>query len=172
MTVVEFDDDERAAIIAETQRLRAEPPPRDRRGVGCVTVLVSGFLLLVLPPTVKKLGWPPLVADVLFWLLVMPCAVGFFAAFFLTTSRYSQASARVQDALAWLSSHPDARDAEARRHAVVLICCHVINDDGGLAQVVGIEEAKEKLGASLHYVVAVERVLTGEGLSESSFGNA
>ena len=126
----------------------------------------------MLPPVSKQLGWPPLIADILFWLLVIPCTAGFFAAFFLTTSRYSRAAARVHEALTWLENHPDARDAEARRHAVALILYHVISDDGGLAQVIGIDEAKARLGANLHYVVAVQRVLAGEKLSDDSFSNA
>lgn len=170
MEPIEFDAGERAAILAEAQRLHAEPLPTDRRGVGCVTVLITGVLLLMLPPLSKWLGWPPVVADVLFWLLAIPCALGLFAAVFLTTSRYTRATARAHEALVWLESHPGARDVEARRHAVALVCYHVINDDGGLAQVIDVDAAKKTLGDNLHYVVAVERVLAGENSSDVYFG--
>lgn len=170
MDAIEFDAEERAAIIAVARRLHAEPPPTDRRGVGCMTVLATGFLLLALPPLSKRLGWPPLIADILFWLLVIPCALGLFAAVFLTTSRYSRASARANEALAWLASHPGARDAEARRHAVALICYHAINDDGGLATVIDVDEAKTTLGESLSYVAAVERVLAEAHAADAYFG--
>ena len=172
MDPVVFDAGERAAIIAQARRLHAEPPPSDRRGIGCVTVLGTGTLLLLLPPLSKRLGWPQFIAEVLFWLLIIPFALGFFAAFFLATSRYSRASARAGEALAWLASHPGATDAEARRYAVALICYHLINDDGGMSQVVDIDEAKVKLGANLQYVVAVERVLAEEKLSDRYFGGA
>jgi hypothetical protein len=172
MEPVEFDAGERAEIVAEAQRLYAEPPPTDRRGIGCMTVLGTGLLLLALPPLSKRLGWPPLIADILFWLLIIPCALGFFVAVFLTTSRYSRASARAHEALTWLATHPGTRDAEARRYAVALICYHSINDDGGLAQVVDVDEAKAKVGANLQYVVAVERVLAEEKLADVHFGRA
>jgi hypothetical protein len=170
MEPIEFDAGERAAILAEAQRLGAEPLPADRRGIGCLTVIISGVMLLALPPLAKRYHWPPLVADVLFWPLAIVCALGFFAAFLLTTSRYSRASARARDALAWLACHPGARDAEARRHAVALVCYHAINDDGGVAQVIDVDEAKKNLGEDLHYVVAVERVLAGENSSDIYFG--
>ena len=170
MEPIEVDADERAAIIAEAQRLRAEPPSTDRRSIGCLTVLGTGFLLLLVPPLSKRLGWPPLISDILFWVLILPFAFGLFAAVFLTTSRYSRASALVHDALAWFASHPGVRDAEARRHAVALVCYRAINDNGGLATVVGVDEAKLKLGENLQYVIAVERVLAGENSAEVYFG--
>lgn len=170
MEPIEFDADERAAILAEARRLGAEPLPADRRGIGCLTVIISGVMLLALPPLAKRYHWPPLVGDVLFWPLAIACALGFLAALLLTTSRYSSASARVHAALTWLASHPGARDAEARRHAVALVCYHAINDDGGLAQVIDVDEAKRILSDNLHYVVAVERVLAGENASEIYFG--
>lgn len=159
MELVTLDAGEQAAIRDEAQRLLAQPPPADRRGIGCITVVGAGLLLLLLPPLSKRLGWPPLVADVLFWALAIVLALGLFAAVFLTTSRYSQASSRAHEALAWLASHADARDAKAQRHAVTLICYHTINDDGGQAQVIDIDEAKATLGAALPFVIVVERVL-------------
>lgn len=81
------------------------------------------------------------------------------------------------------------RNAEARGHAVALLSVpnimkrvrmgfimlgnlsyQAINDDGGLAQVIDVNEARQKLGESLHYVVAVERVLAGENSAEVVFG--
>lgn len=148
-----------------------------------------GLLLLLLPLLAKRLGWPPLVVDILFWMLNVLLSLGLFAAALLTTSRYSRASARAHKALAWLASHPDVRDAEARGHAVALLrvpnimkrvrmgfimlgnlSYQAINDDGGLAQVIDVNEARQKLGESLHYVVAVERVLAGENSAEVVFG--
>lgn len=167
---LELDADERAAIHAEAQRLHAEPLPTDKRGIGCLTVIVSGVLLLALPPLAKRYHWPPMVGDVLFWPLVIVCALGFFAAFLLTTSRYSHASARVREALAWFEGHPGVRDAEARRHAVALVCYHAINDDGGMATVIDVDEARKVLGEHLHYVVAVERVLADGKSSEVYIG--
>lgn len=170
MEPIEFDASERAAILAEAQRLHAEPLSTDKRGIGCLTVIVSGVLLLALPPLARRYHWPPLVGEFLFWPLAIVCALGFFAAFLLTTSRYSHASARVREALAWFASHPGMRDAEARRHAVALVCFHAINDDGGMATVIDVDEAKKVLGEHLHYVVAVERVLAGENSSDVYFG--
>ena len=170
MDAIEFDADERAAIIAEAQRLRAELPPTDRRGIGCLTTLGTGFLLLLLPQLAKRLDWPPLIADILFWVLIIPFAFGLLAGILLTTSRYSRASVRVHDAMTWFASRPGARDAEARWHTVALICYHAIDDDGGLATVIDVDEAKKTLGENLQYVVAVERVLAEENSAEVYFG--
>ena len=169
MDAIEFDATERAAILAEAQRLRAEPSPTDRRGMGCLTALGAGVVLLALPPLSKWLGWPQSIGQFLFWPLIVLLALGLFVGLFLTTSRYSRASGRFHEALAWFEGNPGVRDAEARRHAVALVCYRVINDDGGLAQVIDVDEAKEILGGDLPYVAAVERVLV-EGAGENSSG--
>jgi len=160
---LELSADEHAAIVAESQRQSAEPPPADRRTWGCLTFLIAGFLLLLLPQLSKRYGWPPpLIADVLFWLLVLALAAGFFVGLVLTSSKYSHASSRARESLAWLADHPGARDAEARRHAVALIHNLFVHESGGMSATVDIDEARTKLGANLQYVVAVERVLGGD----------
>jgi hypothetical protein len=161
---IEFDAEERAAIVAELQRQRAEPPPAERRQTwGCLTVLVAGILLLLIPQLSKRTGWPPpWLGDILLWLLVIALGAGFFTSMVLVSGKYARASRRAREALDWLAGHPGARDAQARRHAVALIDNVFVDESGGTSTTIDIDEARKQLGANLQYVVAVERALSAD----------
>ncbi len=174
MDAIEFDAEARAAIIAEWHRQQAEPepPPGDPRPLGCITFLLAAVLLLVLPQLPRfGVTLPPLLAQILFWLLVVVLAGGFFIGIFVGSGRYGQACQYAQESLEWLASHPGLTDPDARRrHAVSLIRHSVVRDGPTTSDTIDAGEAKAKLGRNLQYVVAVERVLASENLSEVYFG--
>jgi hypothetical protein len=76
---------------------------------------------------------------------------------------YGRAYARAQEALAWLVANPESQDAEARRHnAVALIFNTVVWDGPTVSTTIDPAQSREKLGASLPYVLGIERALVAE----------
>jgi hypothetical protein len=172
MSEVEFNPEEQAAIVAEWRRLAAEPPPFNPRPMGCVVFLAAGALLALLVPLSNWLGKPPWV-KVVGAILGVFLLIGFFCGVFLGSGVYGRAYARASESLEWLANNPGLIDADARRrHAVTLIANAVVSDGPTSSNTVDIAEAKIKLGENLHYVVAVERVLAAENLSNVYFGAA
>jgi hypothetical protein len=161
----ELDAAGRAAIVAEWKRLAAEPPPTNPRPYGCATFLVAAVLLLGLPRLLELIGLklPQPLGAVLLVILVLALAAGFFVGIFVGSGVYGRACARAQEALAWLAANPESKDAEARRHnAVALIFNTVVWDGPTVSTTIAPAQSRQRLGANLPYVLAVERVLVAE----------
>ena len=171
----ELDAAEKTAIVAEWRWLAAEPPPFNPRACGCLTFLLAGALLLLLPQLPKWIGWtlPQPLGQILFVVLVIALAGGFFVGIFVGSGVYGRAYRRAHESVEWLATHPGLIDPAARRrHAVSLIFNVVVSDGPTTSATVDVNEARAKLGTNLQYVVAVERVLVAENLSGEYFGNA
>jgi hypothetical protein len=168
-----FDANEKAAIVAAWKQLAAEPPPFNPRPVGSLTFLVAGALLLLLPQLSKWTGWklPEPIGQAVFIGLLVILAAGFFCGVFLGSGVVGRVQARAEASLEWLASHPGDADADARRrHTVSLIANTMASDGPTSSHTIDIAASKQKLGANLQYVVAVERVLVLEKLSYAHFG--
>jgi len=156
---------EHAAILAEWQRLATEPPPVNPRPYGCATFLVAAALLLLVPKILDQLGisLPQPFGFILLATLVLALAGGFFVGVFVGSGVYGRAHSRANAALDWLASHSDSDDAaERRRNAVALLQYTIVSDGPTTAVTIDIAKARERLGAGLPYVVAVERALRAE----------
>ena len=165
---IDVDAEEKAAIVAEWRRLAAEPPPFNPRPYGCLVFLVAGALLLLIPYFSKWLGrtlpepWGMVVSAVLVLVLV----VGFFCGVFVVSGVYGRAYSRANVSLGWLSSHASPTEAaERRRHAVALIFNALVSDGPSSSSTVTAAQARERLGANLPYVLAVERELVAQKLT-------
>ena len=161
----ELEPAERAAVLAEWERLRAEPPPVSPKPYGCATFLVAAALLLIIPQLTKLVDvrLPRPWGSILLGILVLAMAGGFFVGVFFGSGVYGRAVVRARAALDWLAAHPDAADAaERRRNAVTLLYYALVSDGPTLAGTFDTAQARERLGASLPYVIAVERALRAE----------
>jgi hypothetical protein len=157
---------ERAAILAEWDRLQAEPRPAARPPYGCATVLAAGALLLLVHRIPPLAGWelPPTLRFALPALLAVVLAGGLFFALFAGSGRFAHDSLRAQTAIEWLAANQSAGDPEERRrHAVTLLFFAVTTDDGPTTSATfDPARARDRLGASLPYVLAAERLLAAE----------
>jgi hypothetical protein len=157
--------DERAAIVAEWKRLAAEPPPANPRPYGCATFIIAAVLLLGLPKLLDATGirLPRPLGPILLAILVLALAGGFFVGVFMGSGVYGRAHARARQALDWFAANPGSPDAqERRRNAVALIFNTVVWDGPTVSTTIDPAQARERLGAQLPYVLAVERVLAEE----------
>ena len=164
---------ERAAIVAEWERLAAEPHPTNPRPYGCATFLIAGAVLLGLPPVVNALAWkvPEPLRLVVMAVLVLTLAGGFVVGVFFGSGVYGRAVVRARAALDWLAANPDSPDAnERRRNAVALIYYTVVWDGPTVSTTLDPTESKGKLGAALSYVLAVERVLAEDSKVQPVWG--
>lgn len=156
----DFSVGQRAAIVAEWRRIVAEPPPFNPRPYGCLTVIAAIVLFVLLPQIGNKL--PPPWGTVLLVVLGLALAGGLFVGVFLGSGVYGRASLRAAAALDALTSGT-VFDEDARlRHAVGLIAHAVVSDGPTTSNAIDIDAAKQRLGAQLDYVLAVEAVLAQE----------
>src|SRR5262245_57197574 len=93
---IKIDEEEKAAIIAALRSVRAEPPPFNPRPYGCLTFLVAAALLVLLPQLPKWFGWalPQPFGQVIFVVLVIALAGGFFVGTFIGSGVYARAHSR------------------------------------------------------------------------------
>lgn len=155
-----FTAGQREAIVAEWQRIAAEPPPRNPRPYGCLTVIVTIALFVLLPLTGIKP--PPPWGTVLVVVFGLALAGGLFVGVFVGSGVHGRAALRATAALDALAADP-APDAAARlKHAVALIAHAVVSDGPATSGTIDIAAAKQRLGSNLAYVMAVEQVLAEE----------
>ena len=162
----ELGPDERAEILAEWNRLRAEPRPSSPPPYGCATVIIATALLLLVLQLPKLTGWelPSALQDVAAAILLLAIAGGLFFSLFVGSGRFAHDSLRANGSIEWLAAKSGTSDAAARRrHAVTLLFFAVTADDGPhMSSTFNSDQARARLGASLPYVIAVERVLVEE----------
>lgn len=155
-----FSPGQREAIVAEWRRIAAEPPPRNPRPYGCLTVIVTIALFMLLPLTGLKP--PPPWSTVLLVVLGLALAGGLFVGVFVGSGIHGRAALRASAALDALASDPAPDEAARRKQAVALIAHAVVSDGPTTSGTIDITAAKQRLGANLTYVIAVEQVLAEE----------
>jgi len=157
-----LDTAERKALAAEWKRLQAEPPPRDRRAFGCMTVVVAVALSVLGPALASLAGFEPpqpvkLGAVIALGLVFL---IGIFFGLFAGSGRYSYDLQRAEQALEWLATHAGNGSPEERRVQVVALLLHAYCTDGpSTVNTIDFGKAREHLGAALPYVLAAERAL-------------
>lgn len=155
-----FTPAQRAAIVAEWRRIAAEPAPFNPRPWGCLAVIGGLVLFLALPQLGLRLPSPW--NTVLLAVIGLLVAGGLLAGVFLGSGRHGRAAARAEAALQALSGGQPVDEAARMRHAVNLIAHAWVSDGPTLSAAVDLAQARQRLGANLAYVVAVERVLAQE----------
>lgn len=156
----EFTSKQRAAIVDEWRRIAAEPPPRNPRPYGCLVVIAAIALFLLIPQLGIKL--PPPWGTVLAGVLGFAVLAGGFVGVFAGSGVHGRAALRAEQALAALTAVPAVEEDTRLRHAVVLIAHAVVNDGPTMSGTIDITAVKQRLGANLGYVVAIEQVLAEE----------
>ncbi len=155
-----FTVEQRDAIVAEWRRIAAEPPPLNPRPYGCLTVIVSIALFVLLPLTGIKP--PPPWGTVLLVVFGLALAGGLFVGVFVGSGVHGRAALRAMAALDALAADPAPDEAARLRHAVALIAHAEVSDGPTTSGTIDIAAAKQRLGANLDYVVAVEQVRAEE----------
>lgn len=156
----EFTIEKRAVIVSEWRRLAAERPPFNPRPYGCLTVIAGIVLFLAIPQLGIKL--PPPWGTVLAGVLGLAILAGAFVGVFVGSGIHGRATLRAEGALAALAADPAPEDGARLRHAVNLIAHAVVSDGPTTSNAIDLDAAKQRLGANLDYVMAVERVLAAE----------
>jgi len=156
----EFNAEQRAAIVAEWRRISAEPPPFNPRPYGCLTVIAGIALFLLIPQLGFKM--PPPWGTVLAGVLGFAILAGAFVGVFVGSGVHGRAALRAEHALAALTAVPAVDEAARLRHAVSLIAHAVVSDGPTTSNTVDIAAVKQRLGANMGYVAAVELVLAEE----------
>lgn len=168
---------EHQEILAEWDRLQAEPPPKTLRPYGCVTMLAAGALLLALPMLSRLTGWgpPETFRTGAFWVLGLAVLGGLVLTFFASSGAYARASERARASLEWLVAQADGDEAdraERTRHAVAVLYYAVVSDGPTASSTFNVKEAAQRLGGSLRYILDVESVLVQERGLAPVFGRA
>jgi hypothetical protein len=161
---------QRDIIVAEWKRITAEPPPFNPRPYGCLTVIAGLALFLLIPQLGFRL--PPPWGTVLAAALGLAILAGAFVGVFVGSGVHGRAAQRAEAALAALTADPAPDDAARLRHAVGLIAHAVVSDGPTTANTIDLEAARQRLGANLDYVLAVEGVLAAEIGPIHVFGKA
>jgi len=154
-----FSTADRQALVAEWNRLSGEPPPPDRRSVGCMMVVLAIAGFIATPFVVGLLGGKA-VPRAMLWIWGAVLLAGAFMSLVLTSSLYSRYAARAREAIDWLAANGEGGDPVARRNMAVSLLFHAYCSDGpSTSTTFDFEEAKPRIAAALPYVMEVERCL-------------
>ena len=167
-----IDSAERAAIVAEWNRLAAEPVPPNQKPVGCAVAILAVVALMVSPYVLKLVGSKLLDAIVivartvaLLWGLV----VGFITGGKGARHVYG----KLEAAQRWFEEHRDGGDAlERMKAAVALVHFPHFSDGPSMSMLLDLAAARGRLGDSAAYVEEVERVLIEEVKAWAVFTSA
>jgi hypothetical protein len=152
---------EQEAILAEWDRLQAEPQPTDNRSVGCLLMIVAVALVILgprfLPWFKAHLGrWA---GTAWFLVALVILLYGLYQNFFGNKTG-AQAHQRSGAALQMLSQQFDSRSQQDRLAAAVAAIYYAYYSGGPyMASSYDISEWKTKLGAAVEYMEIVESVL-------------
>ena len=156
-----LDTAERQALSAEWQRLQNEPAPPDRHAIGCMTVVVAIALATAGPPLVRLAGLD--LAQSLRIGAGIVLGIALLAGLlmvFMGSGRFARDSQRAGQALEWLAAHgAGGHPEERRRQTVALLCCAYCVDGPSTVTTINFEDARQRLGDALPYVLAAERAL-------------
>jgi len=153
---------ERQALVAEWRRIQDEPPPRERREIGCLTTIIAVVLAAAGPYALRWFGIElhPGLKIALAAVLLLLFLGGAFVAFVLVSGRYAHAYRQADAALTWLAQNGAGGDpAERRKQAVTLLFHAYCSDGPSTSTTINFEDARTRLGDALPYVMAVERAL-------------
>jgi hypothetical protein len=153
---------ERQALAAEWKRLQNEPPPRERREIGCLTIVIAVVLGAAGPTALRWFGIElhPAVKIALAAVLVLAFLGGAFVSLVLVSGRFSHAYRQADAAVAWLAQNGAHGDPVERRRQVVTLLFHAFCSDGpSTSNTINFEDARSRLGEALPYVIAAERAL-------------
>ena len=152
--------DDRDAILAEYDRLIAQPVPVNKTSAGCAILVLAAVLFFVAPVVLRRL---PSLRLALLLLEVAAVLVGIFFSLFGGGGGYARASVGVESALEVLSKDPASVGAKDRREAAAFLIANAYYSDGpGMTTTFKFEEARTRLGGRLPYVIEVERLLIAE----------
>lgn len=156
------DAAERAAIVAEWQRLVAEPIPPDSKPVGCVVAIVAVVVFFAAPSVLKLIG--SRILDTIVMVVCGAALVWGLVVGLLTGGKGAQhVYRRLEDAQRWFEAHREGGDtAERRAAAVALVHFAFFSDGPSMSSMLDVAAARRRIGDALGYVEEVERVLIEE----------
>ena len=155
---IHLDRDERAAIVAEYDRLARQPVPPNKSSAGCSLMLLAVVFLIIAPRLVRALPHAPVLVLVIA-LVILLAGVVFFI---FPGGGYARAAHSAQEALAFLATGYPGTPEERRNAAVAAVWYAFFSDGPSTTTTYDFDAARTQIGNALPYVQAVERVLVEE----------
>ena len=152
---MQLDAAEREALLAEFDRLRAQPLPASK-GPAAFAMLAAGLVVLLLGP--RALHPSGLAAVAVLALAAALMLAGALLWVFGGTA-FDAWRGRAEDAVAWLVSEFPGEADERRRAAVAAIFYAFAPRERKMVPTYDFAAAAQQMGAALGYVQAVEKAL-------------
>lgn len=153
-----------AVVRQAVREIEDAPSPKDRAGLGCALSLPGFVVLLVLPIVARRFTVPPSVARVVLIVglavLVVGVLIWLTAGGFVRGHFTAAAAAALRRLEAWDVEEGDRE--EALRAATLLLMNAYAVYGPTMGSSFDRDEARERLGAMMPLVEAVERVLVEE----------
>jgi hypothetical protein len=151
---------ERAAVLAEYDRLAAEPVKPNYSSSGCGLMVLATVLFVVVPKLMPGMPRWGVIATLVFVIALILAGI---VVYVFGGGGYARTKQRIDAALAVLSSRFGMATAEEKRNAaVMLIYGAVYSDSPGMSSTFDFDAARAQLGRALPYVEQVERLLIAE----------
>jgi len=158
--------EERAAILAEADRVNAIPPGVNTSSPGCALLLLAVVLFVVGPPILRHVGAGTLAVVLKYLFLAVELTVivmGIYWYFRGSGGAYAQTVVRAEKAIETIkSTYPAGRRTKCGEAIARLLASSSYSDGPGMSSTFKVEEARQQLGEAMPFVIAVERFLVGE----------
>lgn len=155
-----FSPEDRAAMLAEYDRLLALPQPVNKTSAGCALLLLAFVLFIAAPFVLRRVPSLRIGFFVVEGILVL---IGLYWNFFGMGGSYARASIGAESALAMLTKKFNSASAQERHNAAVYLVASAYYSDGpSTTTTFEFDEARAQLGPALPYMIAVEQFLIAE----------
>jgi len=151
---------ERAAVLAEYDRLAAEPVQPNYSSSGCGLMVLAVVLFVVVPKLIPGMPRWGVIATLVFVIALILAGIVIYV---FGGGGYARSKQRIDAALAVLSSRFGIATMDEKRNAAVMLIYGAVYSDGpGTSSTFDFYAARAQLGPALRYVQQVERLLIAE----------
>ena len=163
--------EDRAAIVAEVDRINALPPGVNTSSPGCAMLIVAVVLFLSVPPMLRKLGVQARGVGIAFLVVeVFLVLLGMVWYFRGSGGAYAKTVMRAEEAIqAIQSTFAAGRGRECGEAVARLLASSSYSDGPGISSTFKIEQAREQIGTAMPFVIEVEKFLVAEKKADPVF---
>ena len=173
---VEFDDltpEDRTAILAEADRIRAIPPGVNTTSPGCAMLILAVVLFLAVPAGLRHLS-PGVVSRVLAYcfiaLEIFLVLLGVYWSLRSSGGAYARAALTAKEAIeAIKSSFAEGNGLECGKAAARLVAGAYYSDGPGMTTTFDFGAARQQIGPALPFVISVEKFLIWKSKADKVF---
>lgn len=160
-------DDDRTAVLAEADRIKAIPAGVNTTSPGCAMFLLAGLLFIIGPFVWRRV---PILTTPFFAVEGLLVIIGLFWYFRGSGGAYAKAALTAREAIATITAAFAGGNArECGLAAARLVAVAYYSDGPGMSTTFNVDAARQQLGPALPFVISVEKFIVAKAKADPVF---